>query len=79
MNKKISIILPVKNESTGLEQLLTEIRSQYPDAELILVNGCSTDNTKTIAEKFANLVANHPNSMGNGAALKMERKRLKAA
>jgi glycosyltransferase involved in cell wall biosynthesis len=70
MKKSVSIILPAKNESIGLENLLQEIRQQCPDAELVLVNDCSTDDTAVIAGKIADKVVTHPYSMGNGAAIK---------
>ncbi len=50
MNNKLSIILPAKNESAGLENLLKSIRSAQPSCELIVVNDGSTDNTGDIVE-----------------------------
>ena len=70
MKKSVSIILPAKNESIGLENLLQDIRRHCPDAEIVLVNDCSTDDTADIAGKFVDKVVNHPYSMGNGAAIK---------
>ena len=70
MNNKLSIILPAKNESTGLENLLKSIRSAQPSCELIVVNDGSSDNTGEIAENLADKVITHPYSMGNGAAVK---------
>ena len=70
MSSNVSIILPAKNESAGLEQLLQSISKEFPDSELIVVNDGSTDDTRQIAEKFATKVVNHPYSMGNGAAIK---------
>ncbi len=70
VSKTISIILPAKNESAGLPELLAEIKSALPEPELVVVNDGSTDDTQKIAEKHANRVVNHPYSMGNGAAVK---------
>ena len=70
MKQKISIVLPAKNESQGLEKLLQSIRAEQPNCELIVVNDGSTDGTREIAEKYADEVINHPYSMGNGAAIK---------
>jgi len=66
----ISIILPAKNEAKSLEKLLANISAQYPDAEIIVVNDGSSDNTATIAEAAGARVITHPYSMGNGAAIK---------
>ena len=70
MDKKISIILPAKNESSGLFDLLTQLKFEYPDCELVLVNDGSTDDTGKIADELADKVIHHPYSMGNGAAIK---------
>ena len=66
----LSIILPAKNEATGLGTLLPRIRQQLPDAELILVDDGSTDATAQIARDQGARVISHPYSLGNGAAVK---------
>lgn len=70
MTDKISIILPAKNEAAGLRSLLPEIRSQMPDAELIVVNDGSTDDTADFCTQQGVKLVTHPYSMGNGAAVK---------
>ena len=67
---KTSIILPVKNEAVSLDNLLKKLLSQQPDAEIIVVNDGSTDNTVQICNKYGITVISHPYSMGNGAAIK---------
>lgn len=58
----VSIIVPVLNEEKYLEESLLSIRTQsiiqeYPEMfELIVVDGGSTDNSLTIAEKYADKV-----------------------
>ena len=66
----ISIIIPAKNEETGLSRVLPAIRNTIGDAEIVVVNDGSSDNTGEIAEKYADIVIRHPHSMGNGAAIK---------
>ncbi len=66
----ISIIIPAKNEATPLTKLLPEIQQRHPDAEIILVNDGSSDNTILICEQLAITCVTHPYSMGNGAAIK---------
>jgi glycosyltransferase involved in cell wall biosynthesis len=66
----ISILIPAKNEAKGLSLILPVIRSLYPDAEIIVVNDASTDNTQEVAELYASKVIHHPYSKGNGAAIK---------
>lgn len=67
---KLSIILPAKNEAVGLLQVLPVLRSSFPEAELIVVDDGSTDNTGAVCEQFGVRRLRHPYSMGNGAAIK---------
>ena len=70
MDKRVSIVLPVKNEGQVLDKLLAELKNSYPEYELIIVNDGSSDISGEIAEKYADLAIHHPYSMGNGAAIK---------
>lgn len=67
---KLSIILPAKNEAVGLLRVLPVLRSSFPEAELIVVDDGSTDNTGAVCEQFGVRRLRHPYSMGNGAAIK---------
>ena len=66
----ISIVLPAKNEAAALADLLPRLREAQPDAEIIVVNDGSTDTTRTLCEKHADICLSSPYSMGNGAAIK---------
>jgi glycosyltransferase involved in cell wall biosynthesis len=70
MNAKVSIILPARNEAAGLRTLLPEIRVQMPEAELIVVNDGSDDDTLAVCAEFPVRVVSHPYPKGNGAAVK---------
>jgi glycosyltransferase involved in cell wall biosynthesis len=59
------VILPVKNEAESLKSLLTRRRATLPQAELILLDDGSSDQTAEVA-----CVASHPYSFGNGTAVK---------
>lgn len=67
---KLSIILPAKNEAESLRQLLPALSRLYPDAELVVVNDGSTDDTKEVCAEFKVRIITHPYTLGNGAAVK---------
>ncbi|QNP41335.1 glycosyltransferase family 2 protein [Lysobacter solisilvae (ex Woo and Kim 2020)] len=67
---KISVILPAKNESEGLARTLPKLASLLPDAEILVIDDGSTDDTATVAHRFGVRVLSSPYSMGNGAAIK---------
>jgi len=67
---KISIIIPAHNEAENIRTLVREIRSLYPEAEVIVVNDGSTDETAKVAHEAGAEVYSHPYNIGNGAAIK---------
>ena len=67
---RISIVLPAKNEAEGLARTLPGIVDLYPEAEVIVVDDGSTDETATVASRHRVRVMTSPYSMGNGAAIK---------
>lgn len=66
----ISIIIPARNESAALASLLPELKQSYPEAEIIVVNDGSTDDTASLGAKYNVKIISHPYSIGNGAAIK---------
>lgn len=67
---RISVILPAKNEAEGLRQTLPRLRAALPEAEVIVVDDGSTDETAAVAAGHGAKVLSAPYSMGNGAAIK---------
>lgn len=67
---KISVILPAKNEAEGLNRTLPGLRDLMPDAEIIVVDDGSSDETAAIGRQYGARVLSSPYSMGNGAAIK---------
>jgi len=66
----ISIVIPAKNEAENLKGFLPRLLASMPDAECIVVDDGSTDDTATLAEQHGARVVSHPYSKGNGAAIK---------
>lgn len=67
---RISIVLPAKNEAAALKTLLPRLRAAQPDAEIIVVDDGSTDDTRDICASAGVQCLSSPYSMGNGAAIK---------
>ena len=66
----LSIILPAKNEAAALADLLPKLRQAQPEAEIIVVDDGSTDDTARLCAAHSVQVVRQPYSMGNGAAIK---------
>jgi len=67
---RISIVLPAKNEADGLRRTLPRLAVCQPDAEVLVVDDGSTDETAEVARLHGATVLSSPYSMGNGAAIK---------
>lgn len=67
---KLSIIIPAKNEAASIGDVVGKIRSEFPRAEVIVVDDGSNDRTARLAEEKGARVVSHPQSLGNGAAVK---------
>lgn len=70
-NNNFSIVLPARNEAENLRQLLPELRRLHPNAEILVINDGSSDDTASVVlNNGASRIVNHPYAMGNGAAIK---------
>jgi len=67
---KVSIIIPAYNEADIIEDIVTRVKSLYPDFDIIVVDDGSTDDTAVAAQKAGAMVYSHPYNIGNGAAIK---------
>lgn len=51
MKDKVLIVIPAYNEAENIEGVLKEIKKDISFADILVINDCSTDNTKEIVEK----------------------------
>lgn len=66
----LSLILPARNEASGLRRLLPELLALLPEAEIIVVNDGSEDDSLALCAELPVRVVTHPYPKGNGAAIK---------
>lgn len=68
---KVLIIIPAYNEAGSIKKLIEEIKNKCPEADYIVLNDCSTDNTET---ELKNIKANYlkiPVNLGIGGAVQL--------
>ncbi|WP_151708477.1 glycosyltransferase family 2 protein [Acinetobacter brisouii] len=68
--RKVSVVLPAKNEAGAIGQTIEQILALQLVDEVIVVNDGSSDQTLQVAEQAGANVISHPYSKGNGAAIK---------
>jgi glycosyltransferase involved in cell wall biosynthesis len=66
----LTVILPARNEAASLVTLLPELIRVVPDAEIVVVDDGSTDNTVELCRGLGVRTISHPYGKGNGAAVK---------
>jgi len=66
---KISIIVPNYNYGHYLEETIRSILLQkYPNLDLIIIDGCSTDNSIQIIKKYGDSISKWISELDNGQA-----------
>jgi glycosyltransferase involved in cell wall biosynthesis len=60
MSNRLSIILPAHNEAANLRSLLVKLMAQFPDAEIVVVNDGSSDETVEVCQSFGVRIVSHP-------------------
>ncbi len=71
MRNKFTIVIPVFNEGEIVKSVINEVKKNYSNQEIILVDDGSTDDTNQIVKKIKGIkVIRHPCNKGYGAALK---------
>jgi glycosyltransferase involved in cell wall biosynthesis len=67
---KATILIPAKDESATISTVLTRVFSLYPDAEVLVVDDGSRDDTARLALLAGAQVISHPAPRGKGEALR---------
>ncbi|MFY9808764.1 MAG: TIGR04283 family arsenosugar biosynthesis glycosyltransferase [Pseudonocardiaceae bacterium] len=68
----VSIVVPTLNEASRIERCLQRLRKDFPDCELVVVDGGSTDGTPDLAAHYARTVrsaAGRGTQLNAGAAV----------
>lgn len=63
------VIIPAYNESASIEKTVYEIQKKAQEFDYVVINDCSTDNTKQICEEQGFNVVNLPINLGIGGAV----------
>jgi len=70
----VSVIIPVRDAGKYIDRMIRYIRSnwnkKWGELEVIIVDDCSRDNTKNLADKEADLVISMPKPRGKGACVR---------
>ena len=66
----VTVVFPAYNEGKVIGRVLERVRAYLPDAELMVVDDCSADDTPAQAAAAGARVERHPVNRGNGAAVK---------
>lgn len=66
--KKI-IIIPAYNEEANIERTVESIKKSAHDFDYVIINDCSTDNTRKICEERKFNIVNLPINLGIGGAV----------
>ena len=69
MDKKVLIIIPAFNEENIIGKLISNIRNNFPSADILIINDGSSDKTSLAARNAGSLVVNLPFNLGYGNAL----------
>jgi glycosyltransferase involved in cell wall biosynthesis len=70
-NMRVLIIMPAWNEAESIGQTVREVCGELPEADLLVVDDGSHDNTARIARDAGAIVAHLPYNVGIGGAMRL--------
>ncbi len=66
---KTLIMIPAYNEQNTLEALIEDIKSKCPEVDYLVINDCSSDDTKAVLDKIGASYVSAPVNLGIGGAV----------
>lgn len=66
----VTVVIPAYNEGHGIASVVARVREALPEAEVLVVDDASADDTAAQAAAAGARVERHPANRGNGAAVK---------
>ena len=70
LTEHTSVVIPARNEAEALSTTLPRLIETLPNAEIVIIDDGSSDNTAEICSKFNVRLIRHAYPKGNGAAIK---------
>lgn len=61
----VSVVIPVKNDAQRLARAVASVRTAEPDAEVVIVDNASTDDTGTVADDIGDTVLHRAGALGD--------------
>lgn len=68
-DKRIIVIIPAFNEVATIGGVISSVKAEVPEADIVVINDGSNDNTAQTAAEPGVIVLNHPYNMGIGATM----------
>lgn len=66
---KVLLIIPAFNESGNLPLLLSKLKNDEPDKDIVVINDCSCDHTSKVVSEYGVPVVDLPINLGIGGAV----------
>lgn len=66
---KVLLIIPAYNEQKNIKSVINELRKDFKEADILVVNDCSKDNTENILKKCNVKYINHCINLGYSGAV----------
>jgi len=67
--KRLIVIIPAYNEGKRIAAVVAGVRAAVSEAQVVVINDCSRDETAIAATQAGVVVVSHPFNMGYGAAI----------